>query len=72
MERYFLPPLLVDQFISVRRNFDCEIIPDRYLATPWLASPHLQTLFLGFWARPPALTYRRCVQQITHLFGVFI
>ncbi|KAI4966524.1 hypothetical protein ZWY2020_040669 [Hordeum vulgare] len=33
--------------------------PRRYLATPWLASPHLQTLFLGIWGRPPSVTYRR-------------
>ncbi|KAM0864465.1 hypothetical protein ACQ4PT_043917 [Festuca glaucescens] len=37
----------------------CRSIHGRYLATPWLASPHLQTLFLGFWARSPSFTYRR-------------
>ncbi|GJM92430.1 hypothetical protein PR202_ga08904 [Eleusine coracana subsp. coracana] len=30
-----------------------------YLATPWLASPHLQTLFLGISGRPPSFTYKR-------------
>ncbi|KAI8550823.1 hypothetical protein RHMOL_Rhmol06G0137400 [Rhododendron molle] len=34
----------------------------RYLATPWLASPHIQTTFLNFFGRPPAFSYRR------HLF----
>ncbi|XP_058218067.1 embryogenesis-associated protein EMB8 isoform X5 [Rhododendron vialii] len=33
-----------------------------YLATPWLASPHIQTTFLNFFGRPPAFSYRR------HLF----
>lgn len=31
----------------------------RYLATPWLASPHLQTLFLSISGRPPSFTYGR-------------
>jgi len=33
----------------------------RYLATPWLASPHLQTLFLSISGRPPSFTCRRLV-----------
>uniref|UniRef100_A0ACD5U221 Uncharacterized protein n=1 Tax=Avena sativa TaxID=4498 RepID=A0ACD5U221_AVESA len=37
----------------------CRSLHGRYLATPWLASPHLQTLFLGFFARAPPFTYRR-------------
>ncbi|KAF6990327.1 hypothetical protein CFC21_007530 [Triticum aestivum] len=37
----------------------CRSLHGRYLATPWLASPHLQTLFLGIWGRPPSVTYRR-------------
>ncbi|XP_037417387.1 embryogenesis-associated protein EMB8-like isoform X1 [Triticum dicoccoides] len=37
----------------------CRSLHGRYLATPWLASPHLQTLFLGIWGIPPSVTYRR-------------
>ncbi|WVZ68022.1 hypothetical protein U9M48_017013 [Paspalum notatum var. saurae] len=37
----------------------CHSLHGRYLATPWLASPHLQTLFLGISGRPPSFTYKR-------------
>ncbi|KAL8167042.1 hypothetical protein V2J09_008541 [Rumex salicifolius] len=37
----------------------CKILRGRYQATPWLASPHLQTTFLNFFGRPPVFTYRR-------------
>ncbi|XP_037407553.1 phospholipase ABHD3-like isoform X1 [Triticum dicoccoides] len=37
----------------------CRSLHGRYLATPWLASPHLQTLFLGIHGRPPSFTYKR-------------
>ncbi|KAJ0972029.1 hypothetical protein J5N97_019988 [Dioscorea zingiberensis] len=37
----------------------CRILHGRYLATPWLSSPHLQTGFLNFFGRPPAFRYRR-------------
>ncbi|XP_064992515.1 uncharacterized protein LOC135629256 isoform X1 [Musa acuminata AAA Group] len=37
----------------------CRIFHRRYLPTPWLASPHLQTAFLHFFGRPPCVTYRR-------------
>ncbi|XP_062227249.1 embryogenesis-associated protein EMB8-like [Phragmites australis] len=37
----------------------CRFLHGRYLATPWLASPHLQTLFLGISGRPPSFTYKR-------------
>uniref|UniRef100_A0A0E0CAW7 AB hydrolase-1 domain-containing protein n=1 Tax=Oryza meridionalis TaxID=40149 RepID=A0A0E0CAW7_9ORYZ len=37
----------------------CRSLHGRYLATPWLASPHLQTLFLGISGRPPLFTYKR-------------
>ncbi|OAY82863.1 embryogenesis-associated protein EMB8 [Ananas comosus] len=37
----------------------CRSIHGRYLATPWLASPHFQTAFLNFFGRPPSFTYRR-------------
>ncbi|KAG8660766.1 embryogenesis-associated protein EMB8 isoform X1 [Manihot esculenta] len=41
----------------------CRILHGRYLATPWLSSPHFQTCFLNFFGRPPAFSYRR---QIYH------
>ncbi|RWW02870.1 hypothetical protein GW17_00034018 [Ensete ventricosum] len=34
----------------------CRIFHQRYLPTPWLASPHLQTAFLHFFGRPPCVT----------------
>ena len=34
-------------------------VPRRYLAMPSLASPHLQTLFLGISGRPPSFKYKR-------------
>ncbi|CAN6350911.1 unnamed protein product [Urochloa humidicola] len=37
----------------------CRSLHGRYLATPWLASPHLQTVFLSICCRPPSFTYRR-------------
>ncbi|KAI5006081.1 hypothetical protein ZWY2020_033324 [Hordeum vulgare] len=37
----------------------CRSLHGRYLATPWLACPHLQTLFLGIHGRPPSFTYKR-------------
>ncbi|PKA58360.1 Embryogenesis-associated protein EMB8 [Apostasia shenzhenica] len=37
----------------------CRIIHGRYLATPWLSSPHFQTSFLNFFGRPPHFIYRR-------------
>ncbi|KAK3426106.1 hypothetical protein EUGRSUZ_F02631 [Eucalyptus grandis] len=37
----------------------CRILHGKYLATPWLASPHLQTVFLNFFGRPPSFSYRR-------------
>ncbi|KAM1030391.1 hypothetical protein TB1_033610 [Malus domestica] len=42
----------------------CRILRSRYLATPWLSSPHFQTVFLSFFGRPPAFSYRR---EIFHL-----
>jgi hypothetical protein len=29
------------------------------VATPWLASPHIQTCFLNFHGLPPVFTYTR-------------
>ncbi|KAK8668296.1 hypothetical protein V6N13_105754 [Hibiscus sabdariffa] len=43
----------------------CRILQQRYLVTPWLSSPHIQTAFLTFHGRPPPVTYRR------HLFRAF-
>ncbi|RVW94455.1 hypothetical protein CK203_035665 [Vitis vinifera] len=37
----------------------CRILHGRYLATPWLSSPHFQTAFLNFFGRPPVVNYRR-------------
>lgn len=37
----------------------CRILQGRYLATPWLSSPHFQTVFLNFFGNPPAFSYRR-------------
>ncbi|ESW15656.1 hypothetical protein PHAVU_007G090800 [Phaseolus vulgaris] len=37
----------------------CRILHSSYLATPWLSSPHLQTVFLNFFGRPPFFKYRR-------------
>ncbi|KAK4776729.1 hypothetical protein SAY86_005417 [Trapa natans] len=37
----------------------CRTLHGRYLATPWLCSPHLQTAFLSFMGRSPDFIYRR-------------
>ncbi|KAB2625527.1 embryogenesis-associated protein EMB8-like [Pyrus ussuriensis x Pyrus communis] len=37
----------------------CWVLHARYLATPWLASPHLQNLFLKFFGYTPDVTYQR-------------
>ncbi|XP_057490682.1 embryogenesis-associated protein EMB8 isoform X2 [Actinidia eriantha] len=37
----------------------CRILHGRYIATPWLSSPHIQTTFLNFFGRPPIVNYRR-------------
>ncbi|KAJ8770175.1 hypothetical protein K2173_011510 [Erythroxylum novogranatense] len=37
----------------------CKVLHGRYLATPWLSSPHLQTCILNFFGRPPNFNYRR-------------
>ncbi|XP_042508857.1 phospholipase ABHD3-like isoform X2 [Macadamia integrifolia] len=41
----------------------CKTLHGRYLATPWLSSPHFQTVFLNFHGKPPVFSYRR---QIFH------
>ncbi|KAL5854426.1 hypothetical protein ACOSQ4_004228 [Xanthoceras sorbifolium] len=40
----------------------CQLLHGRYLPTPWLSSPHLQTAFLTLFGRAPDFTYKR------HLF----
>lgn len=42
---------------------NCRLLHSRYMATPWLASPHVQTTFLNFHGRAPAVEYTR---QIFH------
>ncbi|KAK4424413.1 hypothetical protein Salat_1634700 [Sesamum alatum] len=37
----------------------CRILHGRYLSTPWLCSPHLQTVFLHFFGNSPVVNYRR-------------
>ncbi|KAM4123356.1 hypothetical protein ACB094_01G153100 [Castanea mollissima] len=37
----------------------CRVLRGRYCATPWLSSPHVQTVFLNFNGRPPVFSYRR-------------
>ncbi|KAL3821092.1 hypothetical protein ACJIZ3_006997 [Penstemon smallii] len=37
----------------------CKILHGRYLSTPWLCSPHLQTAFLHFFGNSPVVKYRR-------------
>ncbi|XP_021300122.1 embryogenesis-associated protein EMB8 isoform X2 [Herrania umbratica] len=37
----------------------CRILHGRYLATPWLSSPHFQTAFLNFFGNPPVFSYNR-------------
>nr|KYP74742.1 hypothetical protein KK1_007434 [Cajanus cajan] len=38
---------------------NCKILHGKYFATPWLCSPHLQTLFVNYFGRPPSLKYTR-------------
>ncbi|KAL4563675.1 hypothetical protein LXL04_019564 [Taraxacum kok-saghyz] len=35
------------------------IFHGRYMSTPWLSSPLIQTTFLNFHGRPPVVNYRR-------------
>ncbi|KAL2612188.1 hypothetical protein R1flu_023880 [Riccia fluitans] len=37
----------------------CQTLNKRYCVTPWLASPHVQTLFLHFFGRSPRVDYQR-------------
>ncbi|KAI3702167.1 hypothetical protein L6452_27893 [Arctium lappa] len=37
----------------------CTFLHGRYMSTPWLSSPHLQTTFLRFFGRPPVFDFRR-------------
>ncbi|KAJ6814558.1 embryogenesis-associated protein EMB8-like [Iris pallida] len=42
----------------------CRSLHGRYLVTPWLASPHLQTAFLNFFGRAPVFCYRRQIYTV--------
>ncbi|XP_059313543.1 embryogenesis-associated protein EMB8-like isoform X1 [Lycium ferocissimum] len=37
----------------------CKILHGRFSSTPWLCSPHLQTVFLQFFGRAPVFNYQR-------------
>ncbi|CAN4108163.1 unnamed protein product [Withania somnifera] len=37
----------------------CKILHGRFASTPWLCSPHLQTIFLQFFERTPSCNYQR-------------
>ncbi|GER54964.1 alpha/beta hydrolase domain containing protein 1 [Striga asiatica] len=37
----------------------CKTLHGRYLSTPWLSSPHLQTAFLYYFGNSPVVNYRR-------------
>ncbi|XP_071736855.1 embryogenesis-associated protein EMB8-like [Rutidosis leptorrhynchoides] len=37
----------------------CHLLHGRYLATPWLSSPHLQTILLNVLVKTPSFTYKR-------------
>ncbi|KAL7119621.1 hypothetical protein ACP275_02G074100 [Erythranthe tilingii] len=37
----------------------CRVLHGRYLSTPWLCSPHLQTSFLHYFGNSPVVNYRR-------------
>ncbi|CAK7323586.1 unnamed protein product [Dovyalis caffra] len=41
---------------------NCKILHSRFVATPWLSSPHLQTSFMQFFGRSPIFSYRRLLQ----------
>ncbi|OWM65745.1 embryogenesis-associated protein EMB8-like isoform X2 [Punica granatum] len=38
---------------------NCSLLHGRYLATPWLSSPHVQTAFLNYFGKPPMVSYTR-------------
>ncbi|PIN20993.1 Alpha/beta hydrolase [Handroanthus impetiginosus] len=37
----------------------CRVLHGRYLSTPWLCSPHLQTVFVHYFGNPPVVNYTR-------------
>ncbi|ONI26526.1 hypothetical protein PRUPE_1G030400 [Prunus persica] len=47
-------------------HYLCHVLHGRYLATPWLTSPHLQNFFLSFFGNPPAVTYQRELFRVSN------
>jgi len=45
----------------------CPILQGGYSVTPWLSSPHLQTIFLNFFGNAPSFKYKRS-QLSFHIF----
>lgn len=45
----------------------CPILQGGYSVTPWLSSPHLQTIFLNFFGNAPSFKYKRS-QLLFHIF----
>ncbi|KAK6258030.1 hypothetical protein QUC31_001489 [Theobroma cacao] len=41
----------------------CRILHDRFLATPWLSSPHFQTVFLNFFGNLPVFSYNKSYNE---------
>ncbi|PHT97748.1 hypothetical protein BC332_33310 [Capsicum chinense] len=72
LEMYFIQELLTGfkgQYVSLTFNSCCDLYQEvvskckllhgRVSSTPWLCSPHFQTIFLQFFERVPACNYQR-------------
>jgi hypothetical protein len=46
----------------------CRILHGKYSVTPWLSSPHLQTVFLNFFGNPPKFKYKRSSKFLIVVF----